>query len=161
MSGMYLSVDVPGWVRVWNVAAKRTSPGRYYLDQETGVRFTGVVTFLNVEPAAGSVLAGVAVPVTAEELAAYDRRELNYDRVQVTSVAALDAPAWMYVGRPDSVAYFNECSQVGTAVISAQYRSTVESAAVTLGPDFYRRYVASTRAPTVPVKTLEFVNTDY
>ncbi len=92
-----------GHRRAWNVAMdnRRTIPGyKYYVDPDTGERPPVHVTFLNLYPTAEGQVNGIAFPVTAEALDELDRRERNYDRVDVTALidADLDGTVWTYLG---------------------------------------------------------------
>src|SRR3954462_5626102 len=87
-----LPCNLLGHRRAWNVAMdnRRTIPGyQYYVDPDTAERPAPErppvrVTFLNLYPAAEGRVNAVAFPVTADELDELDRRERNYDRIDVT-----------------------------------------------------------------------------
>src|SRR3954449_985332 len=117
-----LPCNLLGHRRTWNVAMdnRRTIAGcKYYVDRDTGERPPVRVTFLNLYPAAEGRVNGIAFPVTADELEALDRRERNYERIDVTRLLDVDlgATVWTYVGRSDA----RERFAAGAAVVSQDY----------------------------------------
>ena len=128
-----------GYRRCWNVAMdnRRTFPGyKYYLDDETGERPEVFVAFLNVLADPGALVDGVALPVDAEALAALDRREFSYERVDVTHVADdLGGPVYVYLGRCAARARFETGRQSGRAVVSRAYVENVRAGFAAFGLD--------------------------
>ena len=145
-----------GHRRAWNVAMdnRRTIPGyKYYVDPETGERPPVRVTFLNVYAAAGSVN-GVALPVSPEELGRLDRRERNYDRIDVTERldADLGGTVWTYIGS----AAARERFETGPAVVAQDYFDAIRGDfAATGGLEAFER---STDPLTVPLRRLRRVD---
>ena len=103
---------------------RRTIPGyKYYVDPDTGERPPVHVTFLNIYPAAEGRVNGIAFPVTAEELDQLDRRERNYDRIDVTRLLDVDlgGTVWTYLGSEAA----RERFAAGTAVVAQDYFDAV------------------------------------
>src|ERR1700734_1150757 len=76
-----------GHRRTWNVAMdnSRAIPGyKRYVDPVTGNPPAVFVVFLNIVADADSHVNGALFPVSEEMLAALDRRERNYERIDVT-----------------------------------------------------------------------------
>ena len=74
-------------------------PGYKYYLTEDGARPAVRVVFLDLVQLPGASVNGILSPVDDEQLARLDRRERNYDRVDVTEL--IDAPpgrTWAYVG---------------------------------------------------------------
>ena len=146
-----------GHRRAWNVAMdnRRTIPGyKYYVDPETGERPAVHVAFLNVYPAPEGRLNGVAFPVTAGVLDRLDRRERNYDRIDVTPQLDVDlgGTVWTYLGSDAA----RERFEAGTAVVSQDYFDAVREAFATVGGlDEFDR---STDRLTVPLRRLTRVD---
>ncbi len=69
---------ITGYRRTW------TAPGRVYVEG-AGVRD---VLFLDLEPAPGAICNGMVFEVNAEELARFDLRERNYERIPVFAEGA-------------------------------------------------------------------------
>src|SRR5688500_8434352 len=75
--------------RTWGVATDNTRaiPGyKMYLHRSDGSRPAVYVAFLDLLPDDHCSVNGVCRPVTESELEVLDRRERNYDRVDVTDV---------------------------------------------------------------------------
>ncbi len=146
-----------GHRRAWNVAMdnRRTIPGyKYYVDPDTGERPPVHVTFLNIYPAAEGRVNGIAFPVTAEALDLLDRRERNYDRIDVTRLldADLGATVWTYLGSEAA----RERFAAGSAVVAQDYFDAVrEEFASVGGLDAFDR---STDRLTVPLRPLRRVD---
>ena len=97
---------------------------------------------------------GIAFPVTAEALDQLDRRERNYDRIDVTRLLDVDlgGTVWTYLGSADA----RERFEAGTAVVSQDYFDAVrEDFATAGGLDEFDR---STDRLTVPLRRLTRVD---
>lgn len=139
--------------RAWGVAMdnRRVVPGyKVWLDPADGVRPDVRVAFLDLQAAdLGAAVDGVCVEVTGAVLAAVDRRERNYRRIDVTGrVIPLDgvdvgAPVFAYVGTVAARARFRTGAGDGTAVVARPYLAAV---AATFG--------GAIPAPPVPVRRL-------
>ena len=146
-----------GHRRAWNVAMdnRRTIPGyKYYLDPDTGERPPVHVTFLNIYPAAEGRVNGIVVPVTAEALEELDRRERNYDRIDVTHRLDVDlgGTVWTYLGSEAG----RERFATGAPVVSQAYFDGIrEEFAAAGGLDAFER---STDPLTVPLRRLRRVD---
>jgi len=146
-----------GHRRAWNVAMdnRRTIPGyKYYLDPETGERPPVRVTFLSIYAAAEGRVNGVAFPVTADQLDELDRRERNYDRIDVTPLldADLGGTVWTYRGSEAARRRFES----GTAVVAQDYFDRIRGDfAKADGLDEFER---STDPVTVPLRRLTRVD---
>lgn len=97
--------ELLGARRAWTVAMDNTLdlPGyKHYLDVE-GLRPAVCVAFLDLADDDSASVVGFCRPVTPAGLVALDRRERQYERVDVTHrVAPAAGPTWAYVGRADS-----------------------------------------------------------
>jgi cation transport regulator ChaC len=146
-----------GHRRAWDVAMdnRRTIPGyKYYVDPDTGSRPAVYVTFLSIHPAAGGRVNGVAFPVTAEALGELDRRERNYERIDVTGLldAGLGGTVWTYLGSEAA----RERFAAGAAVVAQDYYDAVRGDfAAAGGLDEFER---STDPLTVPLRRLARVD---
>jgi cation transport regulator ChaC len=130
--------ELTGFVRGWGVAMdnRLDLPGYKYYTAADGSRPAVFVSFLDVSPGAG-VTNGLCLPVDESTLAALDRRERNYARVDVTDWVDVPGGArvWTYVGLPEARARFDGARAAGTAVIDAGYLRAVQIAFAALGPD--------------------------
>ena len=123
--------------RGWDVAMdnRETIPGyKFYVDADSAQRPAVHVVFLAIRFEPGASVSGEVFAVDDEQLAAFDRRERNYDRRDVS--AHIDpAPrgdgagrVWAYVGSEAGRARCAAGRAVGTAVISAEYLASVPDA---------------------------------
>lgn len=120
----------------------------------------GVVISLGVVPSGGERCNGVAVRVTADELAQLDWRERDYERTDVTDLIVtdvLDADLDLagcrvvtYVPRQSAIERYEAARDAGCAAIRRSYWDLVGQAFADLGDDHSTTY-ATTPAPDVPV----------
>jgi hypothetical protein len=137
------SVDLPGY--------------KYYVDPATAERPAVFVAFLNlVEAADSGAVNGIAFPVSAEELAALDRRERNYER-RAVALPGIDGPVWAYVGSAAARARYDGAAARGAAVVDRSYFELVRAGFGKLGADALMRFDQSTDPPPVPVRSLRRV----
>jgi cation transport regulator ChaC len=146
-----------GHRRAWNVAMdnRRTIPGyKYYVDPDTGERPPVRVTFLSLYPAAEGRVNGAAFPVSAEELDELDRRERNYDRIDVTELidADLGGTVWTYLGSEAA----RERFAAGAAVVAQDYFDAIRGDFEATGG--LQAFDRSTDPLTVPLRRLARVD---
>lgn len=147
-----------GWRRRWSQARDNRSVEKSFAT-EPGGALPAWILGLNIEPAPGVPPSagpnGVLIEVTEAELAALDRRELRYDRVEVEVPGHRDrfAKVLSYKAKPANRA---PTPPVG-AVIVAAYARTVEDAFAAIGPDELATYLETTGPPPVDVVDLTLV----
>ena len=145
--------------RAWNIARDNGDdiPGLdYFVHSATGARVAGFIVSVNVRPAPGHWVNGIAFRATADEIAILDRREANYDRIDVTKLIA-PAPGervWVYRGKAVAEARYAQGVATGTAMINSAYHTVVHMAFESHGADFLADYLASTDPPEVPLRPL-------
>lgn len=139
-----------GWRRRWSVARDNLATEKTFaLDDGSLPPFC---LGLNVERRdGGDALNGALIRVSAPELDRLDRRELRYDRVEVTGAvdrlpAGLDR-VFAYTAKPERFAL----QPPDGAVIIAPYLRTVEAAFANLGQGQLEAYRRTTDRPPVPV----------
>jgi Gamma-glutamyl cyclotransferase, AIG2-like len=149
--------------RTWNVAMDNTLdlPGyKHYLSDDGATRPAVFVTFLNVVSAPGTAVNGVLLPVDDERLRALDRRERNYERVDIAEL--LDEPpagrVWCYVGSAAARERFEIGLARGTAIVDGRYRDAVREGFARLGADALAEFDASTGAPCCEVVPLRRID---
>jgi len=100
-----------------------------------------LILYLNVRRRSGSMTNGIVFVVDAAALAAYDRREWVYERVNVTDnldVRIEGGQAFAYVCRAE---YCHAAGRRRTeAAVRASYVKIVESGLATLGANFRKEY---------------------
>jgi hypothetical protein len=152
--------DLVGMRRGWGVAMDNRvdlSGYKCYLDPDGG-RPVVSVSFLDIDldDSPGAFVNGVCLPVGATELAALDRRERNYDRIEVSDrLEGSDGMrVWTYRGSAAGRARFDAAAAGGTAVIHAAYLGAVRTAFRSLGPEEWAACAPSLDPCGLPVLEL-------
>jgi hypothetical protein len=154
---------LPGYRPVWGVATdnRRAIPGyKMYLRRSDGVRPAVYVAFLDLEPDPGGEIEGIVRPVSKEKLDELDRRERNYDRIEVTREivsdgAPVEGPVWAYRGSRAGRERLRRGRAEGCAVVSRDYAEKVVAGFRLLGEEDYGRHLVSTGLDGLPVWDLE------
>jgi dephospho-CoA kinase len=142
---------------------RRDLPGYKYYTDATGRRPEVFVAYLDLvgapdDPA--TAVNGLCLPVDGATLAVLDRRERNYERVDVSDRLAPGAPGadgirvWAYLGSAAARERFAAGRAAGTAVIDAGYVRTVEAGFAALGADEHSACRSSLRPGGLPVLEL-------
>jgi dephospho-CoA kinase len=160
LDGIGVLETLPGHRRVWGVATDnvRMIPGyKMYLDRADGSRPEIYVAFVDLEPDPASSVRGLVRPVSEPELAQLDRRERNYDRIDVTDLIEADfgGPVWTYRGSAEGRARLDRGRAEGRAVVSRDYLEKVHAGLRPLGDDEYERFLSES---DLPVRDLERVD---
>lgn len=151
-----------GYRRGWGVAMENRSdiPSYKYYLLENGERPDVFVVFLNIQSAIGERVNGALLAVDSSDIAEFDLRERNYDRVDVT--AHVEPPVagtvWTYVGGPDAVARFQRGLREGRAIIDQNYLEHVRRGFATLGEAALSEYEALTEPPLCPTVALRRID---
>lgn len=148
-----------GFRRSWRVAA---DPGRAeagdmrYRNEATDEEAFAFITFLDLRPLNGGAVNGVLFRVTQAILAKLDRREANYRRIEVTArIRPVPlGPVFTYVGRPEARQRFVGATRKGLSVVAQRYYDEVHDAFRMWGDPFYRRFLATTDRPAIPIRPL-------
>jgi hypothetical protein len=140
------SVEIAGYKR-YRLAANGSYPDVF-------------VAFLDIFEGEGTSIGGVMAPVDPGSLADLDRRERNYDRIDVTD--AIDSPpdgrVWAYRGSRDGRARLEAGLAAGTAVVQRSYLEHVEDGFRGLGPDQHADFLATSDLDGLPLLELERVD---
>jgi len=150
---------------------RESIPGyKRYLDPGSGAAPAVCVVFLDVVPAAGSWLNGAVIEVDDALAPALDRRERNYERVDVGAFADVAAgpanvttgiegegPVWAFFGRAAGRARAARAREEGIAVVSRAYLERVRADFASLGEEMLRDFDRTTEPPGLPVVELERV----
>lgn len=150
-----------GFRRRWEGAMENTDPYNdhaHYRDPLTGERPDVCVVALSLHTGQ-HIVNGIAVPVTADRLAIFDRRELHYDRIEITDhfEPRGRARVWAYVANARARADCERARRSGRAVISSEYVRRVWAAFRDLGEHEWALFQASTDEPPFPLRELEHI----
>lgn len=145
-----------GFRRSWNYGSLRQ---RATWDGANGRIEAGIVVSLGLVPASDDSTNGAIVRVTERELAALDRRESDYDRVEVTDRIEVlpdvdrSAPVrvYTYLPRPSAIERYETARLRRRAAVKQGYVELVEAAFSALGERQVERYRSSTPTPDVPI----------
>lgn len=150
-----------GWRRLWNVGSDKASHPERTLRLDDGQEFSGVNISLGIEPAPGADCCGAVFPINRPDLSSLDKRERNYERIEVTDdVTWAGKPknciVYTYVPLPETTERIAEAErQKRTLAVRAGYIRLVEAAFALYGQkELYRE---STPKPPFPVLEMEFV----
>jgi cation transport regulator ChaC len=141
-TGPFLACEIRGWRRTWDAALANHS---FYADSKDGKVVPDEILYLNACKDPMTVMNGVVFIVNAEELAAYDKRESVYDRVDIGSDINLvieGGSVYMYVCRPEHRR--KNVNSPAKAAVRATYLRMVRDGLCQLGEEFRRVYEAST-----------------
>lgn len=155
--------DLVGFRRAWGVAMdnRRDLPGYKYYTDARGRRPPVFVAFLDVRPSAraGETVNGLCLPVDDAFLAALDRRERNYDRIDVSDRVRVDGVdgvrVWTYAGSAEGRGRLRSGLAAGTAVIDAHYLQDVANGFARLGEGEHRACARSLDPGALPVIPLQ------
>ena len=122
---MGLPARLEGHRRTWGVAMDNriTIPGyKYYRRPDDNSRPAVFVAFLDIVADADAATSGALLSVDDAALSSLDRRERNYERVEVTG-AIRDPPGtvWAYRGTGDGRERLRIGRLAGSAVIARSY----------------------------------------
>jgi len=152
-----------GYRRVFGVAADNSEEiagYKRYRSTQDGSFPDAFVAFLDLAEDRDTAVNGVLAPADAAALADLDRRERNYDRVDVTD--AIDSPpngrVWAYVGSTDGRTRLKTGIAAGLAVIQRGYLEHVQAGFRRLGDSEYEHFVATTDLDSLPLADLERVD---
>lgn len=154
------AVVLHGYRRCYGVAMDNLAdlPGYKCFLAPDGSRPPVFVAFLDIVADARAQVTGVCTPVDADGLRALDRRERNYERIDVTE--RLDHPpgrTWAYTGSAAGRERLRRGVEAGSAVISRDYLLAVEAGFRALGPAALAAAAPSLRPGAIPVRALRRV----
>lgn len=149
----FFEAELSGYGRRWNYGVEHIV-ATWTLDDGTAVD-DGVIVALGLIAAGDEKVNGVIASLTDDELAFLDRRERNYDRVDVTgtttTVASTTDPIYVYVPRSSSIERYETARDAGVAGVRRTYWDLVDAAFAEFSEEQRDRYRSSTPAPDVPI----------
>lgn len=156
---------LPGFRRTFGVAMdnREEVPGYKAYREPGGSRPAVYVAFLDLEPAPESSVNGTLRQVSEAELDALDRRERNYERIEVTDrIQPVEGGAgrapmrvFAYRGSAAGRGRLERGRAAGTAVVARAYLEHVRAGFAALGLDEERAFLDSNGLEALPVLDLE------
>lgn len=153
---------LPGYRRAWGVATDNVHaiPGyKMYLLRSDGSRPAVYVAFVDLVPDPTSNANGLVRRVPRSELAELDRRERNYDRVEVTGqIDGVEGRVWTYRGSAAGRERLRRGRAEDRAVVSRDYLAKVHAGFRGLGQEEYEAFLGSSDLDGLPELDLERVD---
>jgi hypothetical protein len=155
--------ELVGYRRAWGVAmdnAVDLAGYKHYRLREDGSRPAVCVAFLDLVADADAVTHGAYMPVTAEQLPELDRRERNYDRLDVTqAVGEAPGTVWAYIGNAAGRGRLRRARERGRAVVSRDYLERTRAAFAVLGATALAEFDCTAALGDLPVWELDRIAT--
>ena len=137
-----------GYRRCWNVVTPSSVRPDYVLTTADGEPWQGLLGWLGIEPDPAASALGAAYRVTAHDLDVLDRRELSYDRVEVSAEldrAWVGGPVFTYRPRLDAVERARAAGDGAT--VFARYLRLLERGFRSLGEQLYAEHARTLPDP--------------
>jgi cation transport regulator ChaC len=149
-----------GFRRRWGVAMNNweaAADEKHFVDPESGLKPRLAVAYLDIEEASGEAINGLAIPVDSVRLRELDAREINYERVEVSTALEPSLAHDVYVYRGTAAARRRSRAGADGAEIyaSRQYVERIERAVAALGPGQLDEYERSTEPLPFAIRDLE------
>ncbi len=145
--------QLAGWRRRWSIYRVNTAHEKVF-ERVDGEPFEHIVG-LNIQRAPDAAEAewpnGALIELTQEELERLERREVRYDRIEVTEGVVADGAAFdrVYAFTAKEGHFAEETPP--DSIIVASYVRACEAAFSELGPDGWERFMATTGEFPAPV----------
>lgn len=138
-----VQVTLTDWRRAWNVASDPRTKNRVYVDRATRAPYDGRIASLGLERHSGGAVCGIMVPVDHRLLAAFDVREQDYDRTDVTHHITCNYGArpegpfrvFTYVPQESAVEEFTRQRTANRLAVRRHYYDSIRNAASLVGAD--------------------------
>ncbi len=159
----YVPSVLHGFARSWNYGSLRQ---RATWDGPHGRVDAGIVVSLGIVAGPQRSTNGAMVRVSLDEFVELDRRESDYDRIDVTDrvepgsdtgLRRRSSRVYTYVPRRSAIDRYERARGEYRAAVRQGYIDLVDQAFASLGPDAHARYRATTPTPDVPVVAPERV----
>jgi len=156
-SGNRRKAELTGYGRRWNYG----SPGELRSwSASDDATTSGVIIYLGLKESISDCCNGVVVRLSDFEIAAVDRRERDYARVDVSALMVVEGPSIenrvvTYVPRPSAIERYLHARSDGRAAVDRSYWDLVHGAFERLGQSELDRFTNSTPAPDVPIADVQ------
>jgi hypothetical protein len=149
--GIFKTVYLQGWKRMWNVAMPNTGEyKRFYFEENNQKIYPENILYLNIEKDESSTINGCLFIIQKSELKLFDEREWIYRKEdisqQLSNIQIKNGKAWVYVALDKHI--LNDVKSSQKAIIRQTYLDILEDAFEDLGKEFEDFYHQSTQ--TVP-----------
>jgi len=102
------------------------------------------------------------IAVDPARLSWFDRRELDFDRIDVTAsvTPSKGSPVWTYTASNATLRRYEEGRRVDRTYVSRAYVTKVRGAFAARGESAVRQYEASTAPPSCPLRDLLLIRAE-
>jgi dephospho-CoA kinase len=130
---------------------------KHFVDPVSGLKPKLAVAYLDLEEVDGEAVNGLAIPVDAARLRELDARELNYERIEVSSAfePAIAHTVFAYRGSEAARERRRIGADGGEVYVSRQYAERVERAFAALGPAQLDEYERTTEPLPFSLRELD------
>lgn len=151
-----------GFGRGWGVAMNNWEAApekKHYVDRASRRAPRIRIAFLDLEEQAGVAVNGLAIPVDAAQLAAFDAREVNYERIEVSPALEprLSGRVFVYRGTEEARARRHDDESGTDICVSGEYVAAVRQAFADLGEGALAEFELTTTALPFPRRDLVLV----
>lgn len=159
----YEYCNLMGFRRTWNIAMDNTKDiagYKWFRDPLTKNRPDIRVTFLNIyESHHEDFVNGILFRVTKSELDRIQKRELNYDLLEITDRLDIKVPgrAYAFIGKEEAKKRFEEGCKTNKSVISEDYKTLIDDSFANISDEFFKTYNETTDEAGVPLQKLEAI----
>jgi hypothetical protein len=155
-----------GFRRSWGVAMdnwEAVADSKHFVDPETGERPRVRVAYLDIRVYEGSSVNGLAIPVDAARLAAFDEREVNYERIDVSGAfePVIPQTVFAYLGTEAARERCRKGVAESNICISADYAAAVRHAFEQLAPDALAEFDRTTDPLSLPQRELAVIGDEW
>jgi hypothetical protein len=150
------------YCRYWGAAMNNweaTPLQKHFLDPDSGEQPRIRVAYLDIEPAQGRTVNGLAVPVDRRRLSEIDQREMNYLRIDVSEAfePALPQPVFAYRATEEARERCRRHQPDADVFVSSDYVAAVKRAFEELGPGQLEEFERTTEPLDFPQRHLRVV----
>lgn len=152
-SGPFLEAYLSGFKRTWSANYPNFNDDYFFDENEDDYFIPHGFTYLNIEPSPNATVNGMIFVCSKSDLKSYDKREANYNRINVTdkfpNIRVLGGDAIAYTAKPSRF-FPTENATKNETIIFQYYVDILEQALDHLGLKFEEDYYNSTQ----PLPTL-------
>ena len=143
---------IRGYSRSWDVAMDNSInlPNyKFYISKDNQERENIFVSFLNIQKSPQKSVYGILFPIEKESLPLMDKRERNYNRVNITgSISNLDSLdkediVYTYIGKKDANERYRKGKKENRVFVSKDYYDDILSSFKKFNGSFYDEYLKS------------------
>lgn len=151
-----------GFRRFWGAAMNNweaVNDAKHFVDRATSERPRIRVAYLDIRESEGSAVNGLAVPADPARLAAFDAREVNYARADVSAFfePVIAQPVFAYLGTEGARERCRKGAVDHDVFVSRDYVEFVQGGFAALGPEAEAEFESSSDPLPFSARDLDLV----